>query len=74
MTRGSTGEEEEGAGEEDRVTEQGMEMELPSEEETGLECGMFTCSGWKSSVWGKNQDLPLVSLESVFLFYTLGPN
>lgn len=74
MTRGSTGEEEEGAGEEDRVTEQGMEMELPSEEEMGLECGMFTWSGWKSSVWGKNQDLPLVSLESVFLFYVLGPN
>lgn len=68
MTRGSTGEEEEGAGEEDRVTEQGMEMELPSEEETGSECGMFTWRGWKSSVWGKNQDLPLVSRESMFLF------
>lgn len=40
-------------------------MELPSEEETGPECGMFTWSGWKSSVWGKDQDLPLVPLESI---------
>lgn len=49
LIRGSRGEEREGAGEEEKMTEQGMEMELPREEESGPECGMFTWSGWKSS-------------------------
>lgn len=56
LTRGTTGEEEEVVGMEDRDTKQGMEMELPNGAETGPEWGMFTWRDWTSSAEKKIED------------------
>lgn len=58
------------------MTEQGMEMELPSEEESGPECGMFTWSCWKSSVGEekKIRTFRVVCLKAMFEFHVLENN